>query len=60
MKTYRIRSALLALAVHAVLFAAVLADEPRPVPHYEALCDTDSDCMRLCDPADEQCDGGPQ
>lgn len=26
----------------------------------EALCDTDTDCMRLCPPDDEECDGGPQ
>jgi hypothetical protein len=25
-----------------------------------ALCETDSDCMRFCDPADLVCDGGPQ
>lgn len=26
----------------------------------EARCDTDTDCMRLCPPDDEECDGGPQ
>jgi hypothetical protein len=25
-----------------------------------ALCSTDSDCLRLCPPADLECDGGPQ
>ncbi len=26
----------------------------------EALCATDSDCLELCAPEDDDCDGGPQ
>jgi hypothetical protein len=25
-----------------------------------ARCTTDTDCARLCDPDDDECDGGPQ
>jgi len=29
-------------------------------PGITALCDTDTDCARLCPPGDADCDGGPQ
>lgn len=33
-----------------------------PRPATEAICDTDTDCMRFCQPPadDPDCDGGPQ
>lgn len=34
-----------------------------PVIHWTdkpAQCETDSDCLLLCEPADLECDGGPQ
>ena len=44
------------LIVALVLVLAAWATEPVS----DALCDTDSDCMRLCPADDAECDGGPQ
>ena len=47
-----------AIALSLLLLALqACAHIPQDVP---ALCDTDTDCMRFCDPADLDCDGGPQ
>lgn len=46
------------LAVLLALAATACNDEQEP----EAICDTDTDCMRHCPPPadDPDCDGGPQ
>lgn len=65
---------LLALCAAALLGActyactAALLEDPVTVtwantePEGEALCDTDTDCMRFCPPPadDPDCDGGPE
>lgn len=61
--TYRILLLLIAAGTAAVLtLAGQLADAQHAAyqQHMQALCSTDSDCMRLCDPDDAECDGGPQ
>lgn len=59
---YRYLIALLIAVIGFLIVSAYsVAEDARPLLlRHTAQCDTDSDCLRLCDPADAECDGGPQ
>jgi hypothetical protein len=57
---YRLLIVIVLVATAAALYgASVLAHQQRAA-HQQALCGSDSECAELCDPADAECDGGPQ
>lgn len=48
------------IAYLALVAALALAMAHATGAQPEAICGTDSECMKLCPPADADCDGGPQ